>query len=112
MKDNIKPLYDEFEWCCKQWSFVLRELRDTNKHIADVLSLVSIKTFDREKNYILLAYNPKYKQRIKLFDNNPIIIESIQKYFGKVTIEFKENHSIVDPQDIKETLCQQKITGL
>lgn len=108
MLDNHNSLYEEFEYCCSQWKQLLYEAYESNKAIANILSLVSIKTFDRDHNYILLVYNPKHKLRIQLFDSNPIIIQIIQKYFGRVNIKFEENRSIVDPQDIKEIPCQMK----
>ena len=108
MLDHHNSLYEEFEYCYSQWKLLLLEAYESNKAIANILSSVSIKTFDKEHNYMLLAYNPKHKLRIQLFDSNPIVIQLIQKYFGIVNIKFKENHSIVDPQDIKEMPCQMK----
>lgn len=89
-------LWSEFEYCCAQWKCVLEDSIKDNLPFAHILLLVSIRTFDREQKYMLLVHNPKYTSSIRWFNDDPVLIKLIQKYFGIVTIEFKENISIVD----------------
>jgi len=92
-------LWVEFKYCCEQWSHVLEDSQQGVQPFERMLSLVSIKTFDRVKKHLLIVYNPKHAATIRLFSCNQELVGFIQKYFGKVTVEFKENNSIVAHSD-------------